>query len=336
MTLEAMSRSQLAARLQIADEEGGPIDQVVADILRAPLSRWGLSPRRAVLRVARDQLRAAGLDTACVTRLLDQLIALGECAEVYVGHELYLAPAESRWLRVGEASGVLLAISGPPEGVLRAQTRGGRDIVQRIQINSDDDVARLQLAGVREISIEEWLMPIGYLEHTTRRLRRSARSDAVTLESFWSLLEDSLANEGLPLSEDADVRVVAGEPGGFFGNHSALEPEGRWSSEIPEGTWCGIRRGYGEEHWHPMIVSVAGQQRRALDLFDMEEWRWALLARGRSCGSEEAVLASSGSVRLTFPAPRRLRAAMDLVGTREAAWNWSVRAGAPDVWALVE
>ena len=73
MTLEAMSRSQLAARLQIADEEGGPIDQVVADILRAPLSRWGLSPRRAVLPVGFQESLA---ESDCEVGLLRQRFAL--------------------------------------------------------------------------------------------------------------------------------------------------------------------------------------------------------------------------------------------------------------------
>jgi len=231
--------------------------------------------------------------------------------------------------------GVYLGVSGPPEGVSRAPGGGHRDVVLRIRVGSDDDAARLLVAGVREVSITEWLSPIDYLRHAARRLRRPARSDSVTLASFWDLLESKLTEEGLPLGVDAEVRAVTGEPGQFFGRHDATEPEGRWTEVTPDGVWCAFRRGYGEAHWHPTIIAVNGEERSVLDLYDLDEWRWAVLARGRRLGSDEVVLTSSGSVRLTFPAPRQLRTAMDLLGVPSAAWGWDMQPGAPDVWALV-
>ena len=39
------------------------------------------------------------------------------------------------------------------------------------------------------------------------------------------------------------------------------------------------------------VVGKAGDGRRALDLYDEDEWRWAVLARGRHVGAEEVVRA---------------------------------------------
>jgi hypothetical protein len=339
MTLETITKAQLADHLRLNGESGKVSNRGVASLLRAPLARWGLSPKRAILRYARDQLRAAGLDDAeRVAQVFAYMVALGECDEVYVGDELYVAPGEPRWMSVGENSGVYLHVSDPPDGIARASGGDHRDIVQRIRVETDDDAARLQLAGVREVSMAEWLSPIGYLRHATRRLGKSVRSDTVSLASFWDLLESELARQGLPLSADADVRAVtvAADSKQFFGRHDAANPEGRWTDVAPDGVWCAFRRGYGEQHWHPTLVAVNGGERRALDLFDRDEWHWALLARGRRFGSDEIVRRSNGSAHLTFPAPSQIRAGMDLVGVPTSAWGWELHPGAPDLWALLK
>jgi hypothetical protein len=128
---------------------------------------------------------------------------------------------------------------------------------------------------------------------------------------------------------------VTGEPGPFFGRHNTTDPEGRWAPTAPDGVWCAFRRGYGESHWHPAIIAVHNQERRALDLYDHDEWRWALLARGRRFGADEFIPTSNGRVRLSFPAPRQIRAAMDLLGVPIASWEWALQPDAPDVWALL-
>lgn len=336
MTLDAITKDQLAASLCLMDAHGEINERAVADSLRAALSRWGLSPKRAVLRHARDQLWAAGVEVTCVPYILERLVVLGECDEVYVGHEIYVAPAEPRWMPLSDEMGSYLGVSHPPEGVSRVPAASNRDIVQRIRLRSDDDAAQLHYAGVREVSIAEWFSPIGYLRHATRRLRRPARSDIVTLAGFWDLLNAELAREGLPVGVDADVRVLTGAPGRFFGRHAASEPEGRWSAEAPDGVWCAFRRGYGEGHWHPTIISVDGEMRCAMDLYDLDEWQWAVLARGRRLGPDEVVDTSRGNVRLTFPPPNQLRAAMDLAGVPTESWAWDIQLGAADLWALVQ
>ena len=61
------------------------------------------------------------------------------------------------------------------------------------------------MAGIRETTIGEWLRPLGYLDHAARREGRILRNDEITLPQFWELLEATLADEGLPLGDEAEV-----------------------------------------------------------------------------------------------------------------------------------
>lgn len=332
MTLRAMLRTELGERLGYSGEDGRPNAGIVADLLRAPLARWGLSPKRAVLEHARAQLRAGGVeDVSEVPRVLQRLVDIGECDEVYVGHEPYLAPASPRWLVVGDCVAAFLGVAEPPAGLARLE-RGSDEVVRRIRVDADEDAATLEIAGVREVSLEEWLTPLGYLRHAARRLRRPVRSDKLQLRGFWSLLEQVLIEDGLPLGPDAETRILAGEPGEFFGRHDSPEPQGRWTVNPPDGLWCGYRRGYGDAHWHPCMVAVAEEERRALDLYDADEWRWALLARGRHRAADEIVRNEGALVQLTFPPPAQLRAAMEVIGAPAGAWAWTLAPGAPGLW----
>lgn len=335
MRLRTQSRAQLGAQLGYLDAEERPSDRAIASLLRAPLSRWGLSPKRAVLKHARAQLRAVGIeDVSGIPRVLQRLVELGECDELYVGHEPYLAPAIPRWMSVGDGVSAYLAVSEPPDGLSLVES-GHRDIVRRLRVDTDEGAATLELAGVQEVSLADWLMPPGYLRYANRRMRQPARSDAVSLGGFWDLLEEKLTEEGLTLGADAEVRILAGGPGGFFGRHDSSQPEGRWTTDAGEGLWCAYRRGYGDTHWHPCIIAVAGDGRRVLDLYDEDEWRWAVLARGRRVGAEEVVRADGLRVQLTFPAPGQLSAAMDIVGRPSGAWAWDVNSDGPHLWRLL-
>ena len=335
MKLWMQSRAQLSARFDYLDAEGRPRDRTIANIVRTPLSRWGLSPKRAVLKHARTEFRAGGIeDVSDIPRILRRLIDIGECEEVYVGPECYLAPATPRWISVGEGVSVFLGVSEVPHG-LSLLDSNHRDIVRRLHVGSDEDAATLELAGVQEASLSEWLIPPGYIRHASRRMRRPARLDRVPLGGFWDLLEHALTVEGLTVSVDAEVRFLGERPGDFFGRHNSLHPEGRWTTDPGEGRWCAYRRGYGDTHWHPCIVAVAGDSLRALDLYNEDEWRWAVLARGRRVGAEEVVRTNGQRVQLTFPAPVQLRTAMDILGSPSGAWAWDVSPAGPDLWRLL-
>lgn len=335
MTLQTHSRARFLAWSGFTDDEGRLSERAIADSLRAPLSRWGLSPKGAVLKHVRAELRAAGVDdTSGVPRVLQKLVDLGECAELYVGHEPYLAPIAPRWIPVGDGVSAYLGVSEPPPEISLIHSDHG-DIVRRFWLDADEDAAALELVGVKVMSLAEWLVPPGYLRHASRRMRRPARNDAVSLGGFWDLLEHELVENGLTLSADAEVRILAGNPGEFFGRHDSSNPEGRWTTDQVDGLWCAYRRGYGDVHWHPCIVAVSGNERRALDLYDADEWRWAVLARGRKLGAEEIVRTEGLKIQLTFPAPGQLRAAMNLLGSPSGAWAWTVSPGSPDLWSLL-
>lgn len=284
----------------------------------------------------REQLTIAGVkDSSIVNRVLERLQNLRECDSVSIGNERYVAPGESRWVPTGEGKGVFLSVAAPPGCIRRAEPGSPFDLAQRIHIESDADLAELQLAGAREISIGEWLTPLHYIRHVARRRRRPVRSDEVDLRGFWEILTADLADDGLRLGEDAEVRVVTGMPGDYFGRYSAPGIEGRWSVEPPDGVWCGYRRGYSGNHWHPAIIEVDNNVKRALDLFDHDEWRWALLARGRSLGEEELMVSSDGVMRLKFPAPGQIRTLLDLIGARSGRWTWGWPNGSVNPWTFI-
>ena len=335
MRLQTQSRAQLGAHLGYIDAETRPSNRAIASLLRAPLSRWGLSSKRAVLEYARVNLRAGGVDNVSgIPRVLQRLVDLGECDDLYVGHEPYLAPAAPRWIPVGGGVSAYLGVSEPPDGLSLVDS-SHRDIVRRLRVETDEDAATLELAGAQEVSLADWLVPPGYLRHASRRMHQPARSDAVSLGGFWELLGKASDEEGLTLGADAEVRILGGRPGEFFGRHDSLQPEGRWTTDPGEGLWCAYRHGYGDTHWHPCIIAVAGEGRRALDLYNEDEWRWAVLARGRHVGAEEVVRTNGLRVQLTFPAPSQLRAAMDILGRPSGAWAWDVNPDGPDLWRLL-
>ena len=336
MSLRTLPRDQVGTYLGYLDDEGNPSERAIADLLRTPLNRWGLSPKRAVLEYARAELRACGIeDVSGVPHILQRLVDLGECDELYVGHEPYLAPAGPRWIPVGSGVAVYLGAAEPPDD-LALTDEDHRDIVRRMRVETEEGVTTLELAGAQEMSLAEWLVPPHYLHHASRRKRQPARSDKVSLIRFWDLLEDAFTEEGMPIASDAEVRVLGGRPGEYFGRHFSVEPEGRWTTEPEDGLWCAYRHGYREAHWHPCIISVAGDDRRILDLYDEDEWRWAVLARGRRIGAEEIVRWVGATIQLTFPAPTQLRTAMDILGRPSGAWAWEVNADGPDLWELLD
>ena len=339
MILESIRREKFAHEIGLVSDNGEISKRGLADLLRSPLSRWGLSPRSAVLRYTRDQLDAAGLRdraSALVLDVLQRLLRLGECADLRVGHERYIAPAPARWIRTGEQSAALLGVGPAPEGIVEhGPDASGDDIVRRVQVQNDDDLAALRMAGVRETSIDEWLMPFGYLDHARRRAGHLIRSDGLTPSQFWELLVSRVADHGLLLGDDAEIRSVVGASGGYFGQYNSDSSEGRWSDVAPDGVWCAYRRGYGPQHWQPIILAVEEGRRHAMDLYDGDEWRWALIARGCHTGADERVERRGDRIGVGFPAPDQLVTAMDILGPRCGAWSWEVSLGAPDLWSAL-
>jgi hypothetical protein len=335
MKLEALTRAQFASELGYIDAGGDVSPRAVARSMRDAMRRWGLCPKRALLKHARDQLRAGDVPTDTVPQVLERLVALGECAEVAIGHETYIAPAEPRWIASGGGLAVTLGPVDVPPEIARVEPLEPTDVALRVQVISEEQAAMLEARGTRQVSLREWLHPPGYLRHVARRSDEAVRIDRFDLVRFWGHLTTAVAQEGLQVDRDAEIRFLLGAPGGFFGRHAAATLEGRWQDSAPDGIWCAYRRGHGEAHWLPTLVSVDGDDRRAFDLFDDDEWRWALLARSRAIGPEDVIRRSGDEVQVTWPLPRQLSAAMDIVGVPSGRWRWRVAADAPDLWALL-
>ena len=335
MSVEKLNRAQLARELGYIDLDGNPNLGAVAKALREAMGRWGLCSRRALLKYARDQLRAVDVPADSVPDVLDRLLALGECAKVVVGYEPFIAPAEPRWIDVGGGIAVLLGPFSVPVELCEKEGFQSDDVVVRVVFNGDETATALEAKGARQVALEEWLHPCDYFRHVERRTDSPVRGDQWNLARFWELLVSALSDEGLLLGPDTEFRAVTGSAGSFFGRHTATVVEGRWREQPPDGVWCAYRRAHGENRWLPTLISVDGDERRALDLHDDDEWRWAHLARSKAFGMAEVVRRAGGEEHLTWPLPAQLRAAMDIIGVPDGPWRWRIARDTPDLWALV-
>jgi len=335
MTVRTSNRAKFALELGYVGEDGQPSDRAIAQLLRNALGRWGLSPKRAVVGYAREQLRMADVPSDGVSKSLERLLLLGECAEVSVGHESLIAPAEPRWIEVGGRQAVLLGALPVPAGLSPVVPLPPDDVAVRVTLEGKESVAILASAGWRQASLEEWLHPPGFLQHLVRREGGAVRVDEWDLARFWERLASATIEEGLLLGPDAELRAVIGTVGSFFGRYMTPGVEGRWREQPPTGVWCAYRRGHGDSRWLPTLVSVDGDERRALDLFDEDEWRWALLARSKAVGTAEVVRHEDGQVCVTWPLPAQLHAAMNIIGVPAGPWRWRIADDAPDLWSLL-
>ena len=335
MSIDILTKSAFARELGYVDEEGTPSKRTIAQLLRNAIGLWGISPKRAVLKYARDELRAADVAVDSVPQVLERLISFGECVEVSIEHDQFIVGAEPRWIAIGGGRAVLLGPLALPTGVIPVDSLLADDIAIRVELGSEDMAAALDAAGARQVSLEEWLHPTDFLRNIARREWSAVRSDQWDLPKYWDQLVSTLCNEGHLLGPDAQVRALVGAPGDFFGRYSAETVEGRWRENPPDGIWCAYRRAHGDNRWLPTMVSVEGEVNRALDLFDSDEWRWALLARSKALGITEVVTQAHGEQRVTWPLPAQLRAAMDIIGIPAGPWRWQISEDGPDLWSLL-
>lgn len=304
----------------------------VAELLRSAISRWGLTPRRALIAFAREQLASVGLaetmSAVQVGDILARLETLGECVPAFIDGVRYIAPGSPRWVETGRGKGVLLSVHEAPTGIAFETVDVEQDVLRRMSALTEAEVEILQVAGIAKYTVDDWLRPLAYSRHARRRSGSLVRHDQHSLKDFWELLMVELAENGLTLGADAEVRAVGGFPGSYFGRHNVDVMEGRWQSDIEDGVWCAYRRGYSDAHWHPALVAVDGPRRRVLDLFDADEWRWALLAKGVSIGPKERVRLDGGAIYSSFPLPAQISTVLDLLGPR-TKWSWQVDGDIP-------
>ena len=337
--MREISRHELSQILRLeVGTDGSPTHGSIAHAICRAVERWQLVPKVRVIAYVLDQLAAAGLTSedvlARVVEVFDRMVLLGVVEPVDLAGRAHCARAEPRWIRLSDDLAVLTGTTSGLE-VPVALSRPGADplanLVVKFNPNHLDTLAYLKAQGVREWTLGDWRGEFGFVEHL---LRRNGKSSAPTLENFWEVLIGAMADDGLQLSADAAVRVVAGCPGEYFGTGVRAKPEGRWTATPSDGIWCGVRAGYSEKHWQPILLEVDGEQRVALDLYDFDEWKWALLARGIALKNPERSERIGDTVAFSYPLPDDIIRLLLLVAESCSGWTWKVPQDVPDVWTL--
>lgn len=346
--------------------DGRPAWAGLARVIRVAAGRWGACRRLELKRHALDLCGAAGFaqDAAeeRAEEALDLLVELRELEEASVAaaspeereKELggleeetpqaprerpaaagrYLIPALPRLVDCG-SMGFLL---GPTDELLprvgRAGAAEGPASVVR-WVGSAELPADLRAEhGIGHWTLSDW---VGAPEHNRWQRRWATRLDPAQeapvigeLPELWRLIDQALDELGMPVSDDAGFRVLAGRPGDLFGRPDA---PGRWVSagQAPDGRWCAARRGYSDHHWQSGVVELqGGKLRRWLDLYDSDELWWAHLSRAARLGAPERFRVEGDEIRLATALPRQLRR-LGALGRRER-WRWS----SPAQTAIVE
>lgn len=335
MSFEIVNRNFFAREMGIDLDKEIIGNRDVASLLRLPIARWGLVQRRVLVRYTRKQVDVLGLvdpDSEAIGKVLDQMLAIGECQEVRVRGERYIAPGLPRWLSTGDKTGVMLGSVNIPSELKRLKSNSQDDIVIRISVTSDDDHAALLAASIKNCTMTDYLGPLEYLKHASRRIGKPVRDDLMSLEDFWEILVTTLAHEGRPIGDDSDIRILSGTPGSFFGRSNAPKCEGRWTEDSSDGIWCAYRRGYNSQHWYPVIIHIIGNERVILDLYDNDEWKWSLLARGKATGQPEQYKRIGKTIKITSLLPKQILSGLDLLGPRRSdAWTWEINESAPNI-----
>ena len=315
---------RLGYEMGLTDGSGTLALASLADLIRRVVHTWRLANRREVLRLARNHLSLLGIaDPSIPRKLLDRLLRIGDLAAVHVGDQELITSGEPRWIQSGPSVATLLGLPSVPEGVARWEHHSG-DVLLRVQLDSDTEEI-LEALQVRRFAVREFLVPPPYLEYLEHR-GIDTPSDVGLADYWWHVVTYANAT-GLLLSGESDIRIIAGQPGGFFGRHRANELEGRWTDQLRPGSWLGYRRGYSNEHWHPALVICGEDSTRVSDLMNHDELRWLLLAKGRAEGPREIVHRSDDLIRFTSPLPTAVRSALEVLGPNAEVWKWEIGRG---------
>lgn len=310
--LEALDPETLRARLGlVADQDGSPAIAPVAQAVRTCVGNWRSPARQRVSAYLHRQLAAVGYDEPVardrVRDVIDALIDIGDLTAVRLNGTASLVISRGSAIRIGAAEFVVLGTM---------ELDGSADLAPWRYARATTGGALAQSA----MSFADWLGPAEFRMHLTRRGGGSGQG---TMAEYWATLVSTLRHEGNPIDR-SQVRALIGPPSAersYFGRHHV--PDGRWSSDVPAGTWCAVRPGRNPNEWHPILIDASDGEVKALDLFDWDEWNWALLARGMVAGAPERSDWRDGVLGFEHPIPRQFVRALRLMGgPAERAWTW--------------
>jgi len=314
--LEALTPNSLRDRLGFAaDAAGAPAIGSVAKAARACVHAWRSPARARVTAYLHRQLIAVGFEEELVrsrvAEVIDALIEVGDFTPARLSGKASLVLSRPQWIRIAEGD---FAFLGQQDGGSQP-TAVTPSFVRRLPA-ADETADPIDFAGFMGVP--------GYRRHLARRT--SGTGDG-RLTEFWSILSSAARHDGQSL-DAALLRAVVDPPGssdGRFGRHNQPQLSGRWKAAAPDGTWCAVRPGRNPNEWHPILVRVAGAEVTSLDLFDWDEWNWALLARGVANGAPERSTWASGTLSFEHPVPAQFMRALRLLGVPgKWAWTWQL------------
>jgi hypothetical protein len=323
------------ALLLEVDVNGALTAASIARLCRSAVQRWGVCTDLQLRRFVALQVAAATDDSEAenlaVPDVIEELLRLGDLARVRLDGRRHLARTPPRWIRLTKSLAVLVGTQ-PTPAALEGQRALAPEMCSRHLKLEATSQALLRGEGVAEQSLSAWLGAPGFLRHLQRRgVRRGAG-----LSALWETIAEAVGRDGLSVNDSSSLRVVSGSPGDFFG---ALGEKvtGRWRALEAPGIWLGARPGLGNDrHW--LRVAVAVQQdmtTRMLDLYDHDEFHWALIARGVATGQEETPRQDGRQVSFVTPPPQQVARVMTLCAERRlGAWTWELPEGLEHIWRV--
>lgn len=312
--LEALTPEAFRARLGLAaDSVGAPAIGPIAEAARACVQNWRSPARARVTAYLHRQLIAAGFDEEQVRDrvgdVIDALIDIGDLTAIRLDGKASLVLSRRSFVSIGGIEDAILGATGGDTSVRSEPWRYSR-------------IRAVTPEGQSTEPFSDWLGRADYRRHLGRRLGGSADG---TISEYWAALTSSLQHEGNPL-DATRLRAVVEPPGAqspFFGRHNLPAVTGRWTTAVPDGIWCAVRPGRNPNEWHPIVATVAGPEVRALDLYDWDEWNWALLARGTAIGAPERSTWRDDMLAFEYPIPKQFVRALRLLGgPGERRWTW--------------
>lgn len=304
----------------------------VARLIRKCIRRWGIVEESRVRIYLIRQLCVAGWEDGEVLRtqvknVIDLLVDIDDVARCSVYGRKHLAPSMPRAVKIADHNLIILgATTEQLDSSLLGLSSGP---IRRVNVKDDNMPFVLKAQGLRLFSLAEWRGTPDYFDHLRRREATSqVLFDERPIRYLWDRLIDALQRDGLPVGEPEAYQILSGRPGGYFSNQEPM-PGGRWNRPNIDGTWIGRRRGYGDQHWHYVLLQVEdGEPTRAFDFYNKDEVDWAILARGVALWQEEAVDLKETILSLTFPAPKQLLNTLRLVADpAEKPWSWRLPEG---------
>ncbi|MBR8363436.1 hypothetical protein KDW55_08875 [Burkholderia sp. AU19243] len=261
----------------------------------------------------------------CVADVIDALIDIGDVTVARLDGRTSLVLSRPIWVNIGDAAYVALGNTAKESMIAHDYGLYAR-------------LASTVPATVTPVHFSDWLGPAAFHSHIVRRVGSQAGG---TISEFWDVLKTVLRYKGNPI-DPTQLRAVVASPHatGFFGRPNADGVSGRWVASVPNGTWCGVRPGRNPNEWHPVVACVDGCDAHALDLYDWDEWNWALLARGVALGAPERSTWQNGVLAFEYPIPAQFIRALRLLGVPgRQAWTWQVSEKANhcfDEWCRAE